>query len=322
MPRRGIFLVPFQSAPGFLAGRNFNRGTIGTYPPCFNPLPAFWPGETCRPPPAPAAPRCFNPLPAFWPGETAAARPCMVAKPMFQSAPGFLAGRNRPHGGHLTLQAGVSIRSRLFGREKQPQLCGDDQPNPVSIRSRLFGREKLPVFRDLPNRAIVSIRSRLFGREKRPLASLGAFSSPSFNPLPAFWPGETASSNAAETKEEEFQSAPGFLAGRNAPAPTLDVHEHVVSIRSRLFGREKRGRWLHHALRPHRFNPLPAFWPGETRPGGQQPRLEPGFNPLPAFWPGETSEAPYERWWGIVSIRSRLFGREKPTPSTTTPINQ
>jgi len=60
----------------------------------------------------------------------------------FQSAPGFSAGRNRRGAGDEDLWAQVSIRSRLFGREK---LAARETPlvvDYVSIRSRLFGREK------------------------------------------------------------------------------------------------------------------------------------------------------------------------------------
>ena len=155
-----------------------------------------------------------------------------------------------------------------------------------------------------------------------------------------------------------FQSAPGFSAGRNSrcahrshersrfnPLPAFrpgETRDHrsrhrrgEVSIRSRLFGREKR-----HCFRPKRnikqsFNPLPAFRPGETQPSGcmpragqcfnplpafrpgetrspaSQPRCETRFNPLPAFRPGETSRYPLTRPVRLVSIRSRLFGREK-----------
>jgi len=61
----------------------------------------------------------------------------------------------------------------------------------VSIRSRLFGREKPAAKGVLAGNIRVSIRSRLFGREKRLTEAHGRSKPRSFNPLPAFRPGET-----------------------------------------------------------------------------------------------------------------------------------
>src|SRR5690606_33493893 len=58
-------------------------------------------------------------------------------------------------------------------------------------------------------------------------------------------------------------------------------------------------------------NPLPAFRPGETMASGSRRGRAPGFNPLPAFRPGETRVVEMIIHAPIVSIRSRLFGREK-----------
>ena len=60
-----------------------------------------------------------------------------------------------------------------------------------------------------------------------------------------------------------FQSTPGFSAGRNLVGVALRQVVRVVSIHSRLFGREKRMQDVAVAPLP-RFNPLPAFRPGET----------------------------------------------------------
>ena len=151
-----------------------------------------------------------------------------------------------------------------------------------------------------------------------------------------------------------FQSAPGFWAGRYNPMPRSG-NVASVSIRSRLLGREilvglvtassqtfqsAPGFWAGRYLlmqqfgrHLHRFNPLPAFGPGDTAPFGcclmcSMFQSAPGFwagrykcrprhvsncisfNPLPAFGPGDT-------FWNLiasraikVSIRSRLLGRE------------
>ena len=61
-----------------------------------------------------------------------------------------------------------------------------------------------------------------------------------------------------------FQSTPGFSAGRNE---SLEIDWEAatrVSIHSRLFGREKHGVALFGSSVIWRFNPLPAFRPGET----------------------------------------------------------
>ena len=158
----------FQSAPGFSAGRNPSSGFCSAAPPCFNPLPAFRPGET---------------------------------------TPTYVAGTDYEL---------VSIRSRLFGREKLQAWC-------PATRQRLF--QSAPGFSAGRNVAIacidvamstVSIRSRLFGREKQVHHRTRRFLFRCFNPLPAFRPGETA----------------GFT--------TVFAVVRCVSIRSRLFGREKR----------------------------------------------------------------------------------
>ena len=157
----------------------------------------------------------------------------------------------------------------------------------------------LPAFRPgetrrldfVPQRRRVSIRSRLFGREK---------------PRQPMWQAPIMS---------WFQSAPGFSAGRNSKH---GAQQHASAC----------------------FNPLPAFRPGETlplpalmlqcRPFQSAPGFSAGrnrwfhncfccgalcFNPLPAFRPGETRIEADVSGFSPVSIRSRLFGREKPTAS-------
>jgi len=133
---------------------------------------------------------------------------------------------------------------------------------------------------------------------------------------------------------KEFQSAPGFSAGRNRNPPG-SAPSMCVSIRSRLFGREKlrlgrhqsswrtlfqsapgfsagRNKSAHRLVSAHvSFNPLPAFRPGETRSRREYLSRDNRFNPLPAFRPGETTAFWHPHNSIEVSIRSRLFGREK-----------
>jgi len=205
----------------------------------------------------------FNPLPAFRPGETQVAKP-LLPKQLFQSAPGFSAGRNAVANGASGEAAVVSIRSRLFGREK-PHQCSRAAPRHwVSIRSRLFGREKpadandaerravcfnpLPAFR--PGETSTTLAEVMppaqfqsapgFSAGRNFFSVIGIPPHRSFNPLPAFRPGETVHDEIAFSVHDMFQSAPGFSAGRNGLRGPLLFIRNGVSIRSRLFGREKR----------------------------------------------------------------------------------
>ena len=132
---------------------------------------------------------CFNPLPAFRPGETADIKRS-ASDVKFQSAPGFSAGRNEteqakvPSGWRFQSAPGFSAgRNEIEAR-------GGTRYN-VSIRSRLFGREKPKPLPSFGVEGGVSIRSRLFGREKRSGSGVSSPRPPGFNPLPAFRPGET-----------------------------------------------------------------------------------------------------------------------------------
>jgi len=137
---------------------------------------------------------------------------------MFQSAPGFSAGRNAK---------GLPPVSTPF----------------VSIRSRLFGREK-PAACSMHRQAI------------------------SFQSAPGFSAGRNHPCDAGGSRCDEFQSAPGFSAGRNKMRRGGELLNVAVSIRSRLFGREKPGRRSMRGASRYGFNPLPAFRPGETELGG------------------------------------------------------
>ena len=114
----------------------------------------------------------------------------------------------------------------------------------------------------------VSIRSRLFGREKR-------------------------CCGARSGRARKFQSAPGFLAGRNPEIGETYLLSIEVSIRSRLFGREK---------------PIAVGGSYVFRAVSIRSRL---------FGREKQSKLTLVLPYLIVSIRSRLFGREKLTARPT-----
>ena len=62
--------LPFQSAPGFLAGRNVKSSICPFVPGLFQSAPGFLAGRNSMSVRLPPRLTGFNPLPAFWPGET------------------------------------------------------------------------------------------------------------------------------------------------------------------------------------------------------------------------------------------------------------
>ena len=186
----------FQSAPGFLAGRNplVDRGA-NRIPFRFNPLPAFWPGETSTPP-ADAASRRVSIRSRLFGREKRLSPGVVQLTLKFQSAPGFLAGRNQPRPG--VSEAGAEFQSApgfLAGRNADRAQQKSQSPK-VSIRSRLFGREKLK--NNMP-----AIRPSLF------------------QSAPGFLAGRNPWLRACAAAWWRFQSAPGFLAGRNLVFPSF-----------------------------------------------------------------------------------------------------
>ena len=179
----------------------------------FNPLPAFWPGETCdvsehitqylvsihsrlfgREKPTPNSPARLHYVVSIhsrlFGREKLGPQIMPAMSMMFQSTPGFLAGRNVRNLVGYRIGHCVSIHSRLFGREKRQKMAEVGTQLEVSIHSRLFGREKRPLSRSGIGTLLVSIHSRLFGREKLRKSYL-------------------------LRSHSLFQSTPGFLAGRN-----------------------------------------------------------------------------------------------------------
>ena len=93
-----------------------------------------------------------------------------------------------------------------------------------------------------------------------------------------------------------------------------------VSIRSRLFGREKRAGAAKDGS-ASLFQSAPGFLAGRNMRPGASPARAGSFNPLPAFWPGETTIDDVGHYTQEVSIRSRLFGREKHDSSDSRATN-
>ena len=84
----------------------------------------------------------------------------------------------------------------------------------VSIRSRLLGREKRDTIKATYTSEAVSIRSRLLGREKRDYLPVSG-NIYEFQSAPGFWAGRNVGDTVQRGAERWFQSAPGFWAGRN-----------------------------------------------------------------------------------------------------------
>ena len=185
-------LVPFQSAPGQLAGRcprhniTTNSGhhvsirarPIGRAMRQTNRPPILKKAVSIRARPIGRAMRytrrsishcsgCFNPRPANWPGDA------------------------RPSRTHALVLFDVSIRARPIGRAMPRNPAAPVRRLPVSIRARPIGRAMLArnvLYRAL---AAVSIRARPIGRAMHLVFEC---------------------TNGAQM----FQSAPGQLAGRCA----------------------------------------------------------------------------------------------------------
>jgi len=131
-----------------------------------------------------------------------------------------------------------------------------------------------------------------------------------FNPLPAFGPGDTRYAESSNNDITQFQSAPGFWAGRYPATPCRHLRRtcfnplpafgpgdtkikpcsivfQEVSIRSRLLGREIRG-YLNPVFFHYLFQSAPGFWAGRYRDRINSVNALLCFNPLPAFGPGDT----------------------------------
>ncbi len=214
------------------------------------------------------------------------------------------------------------------------------QEEPVSIRSRRSGREKAAGSDSRDAESTVSIRSRRSGREKgRPLIDQQP-GMDVFQSAPGVRAGRKTLPENASRNWVQFQSAPGVRAGRKPRRPLVARVDRAVSIRSRRSGREKGTVDGRGAAAAGRFNPLPAFGPGESRiirrspaavlfqsaPGVRAGRKMPSREPVAPERPFQSAPGVRAgrkrrplRFLGpapFVSIRSRRSGREKATATT------
>ena len=114
--KASMVVTKFQSSPGLLAGRYRPSQPDWTWPPCFNPRPAFWPGAD------PPYSHCsafrlrFQSSPGLLAGRYSG--PCVEDDPSirFQSSPGLLAGRYPMCCTCDRVRSLVSILAWPFGR--------------------------------------------------------------------------------------------------------------------------------------------------------------------------------------------------------------
>ena len=131
---------------------------------------------------------CFNPRPAFRPGDAPCPTAMLRAWPSFNPRPAFRPGdaRRRPT---LMWRYTVSIRARPFGRAMPLEGL-------QAVRSQ-----------------IVSIRARPFGRAMPETVSDGVSMSRSFNPRPAFRPGDAKRRDGFSHYRRCFNPRPAFRPG-------------------------------------------------------------------------------------------------------------
>ena len=179
---------------------------------CFNPRPADWPGDALWRATLLGDDKCFNPRPADWPG--------------YAKASSALQGAQR-----------VSIRARPIGRAMlNAALANPEGKAFQSAPGRLAGRCPWPGWQS-PTWTSFNPRPADWPGDalgRRPASSFGL----GFNPRPADWPGDAriggrlaahqivsirarpigramrGATLSPAAGEDEFQSAPGRLAGR------------------------------------------------------------------------------------------------------------
>ncbi len=178
----------------------------------FNPHPAFLPGDATSMVPRLPQEKCFNPHPAFLPGDAASDRWCLTPANRFNPHPAFLPGDAGPW--CLAGQGeSVSIRTRHFCRVMPDQLEQRVDDLLVSIRTRHFCRVMRMFLSSSPSQIDVSIRTRHFCRVMHHRWQISRSPSTSFNPHPAFLPGDALKYWVQFVERFGFQSAPGISAG-------------------------------------------------------------------------------------------------------------
>ena len=255
-------------------------------PRTFQSAPGFWAGRCARDFLLAADDiRGFNPRPAFGPGDARRPPPSWPSSRRFNPRPAFGpgdAGTRRQGAQH----GRVSIRARLLGRAMRAMTCGSasagwfqSAPGFWAGRCRLrAGRRGGPCQSFNPRPA--------FGPgdavAQRALADADA----GFNPRPAFGPGDACIGMSIRSCTTLFQSAPGFWAGRCV----WDSANQLFFIKFQSAPGFWAGRCVLRPgwLRPRRvFQSAPGFWAGRCASACQQRRRGRGFNPRPAFGPGD-----------------------------------
>ena len=302
----------FQSTPGISAGRYRKRRMARRPLRSFNPRPAFLPGDT----PQPRATREHSSVSIHARHFCRAiprSRRRRKTPSWFQSTPGISAGRYRVSArGQVVLR--VSIHARHFCRAIRAQDSLSFVLVEVSIHARHFCRAIRNSAHRIPaSSAFQSTPGISAGRYTHSLrAHRQGFS---FNPRPAFLPGDTRIPRYDFGDLGSFNPRPAFLPG-DTRAYTRDRAYHRVSIHARHFCRAirfmleevDRHQWFQstpgisagryamsdiHYSTLIGFNPRPAFLPGDTAKHFKCLPLETSFNPRPAFLPGDTMVASF-----------------------------
>ena len=231
----------FQSTPGFSAGRSHqhHRESRTVFPVSIHARLFSRAKRSTRQPSRRWSATGFNPRPAFQPGE-AYCRCCWV-------------GWNKSFNPRPAFQPGEAL-----------QVHAKDRHGLVSIHARLFSRAKRrtqSACRICPRR--VSIHARLFSRAKHGNRLDDGDGVCSFNPRPAFQPGEAFGLRYACAHLLRFQSTPGFSAGRSHTLLATAVSS--VLFQSTPGFSAGRSPLVPAAVAAGScFNPRPAFQPGEA----------------------------------------------------------
>ena len=292
----------FQSAPGFAAGRCRGSRRTPCRPGCFNPRPALQPGDASQhrldPQPLVVSIRarlCSRAMHRQRGGDqlpapvSIRARLCSRAmhigagqiaqRPAFQSAPGFAAGRCLLP--DSTKGAGLSFQSAPGFAAGRCTSCGLGS----STRGGFNPRPALqPGDACIPHEVLpepeVSIRARLCSR-----AMLMTMDESDrrieFQSAPGFAAGRCRRMAACACWSCRFQSAPGFAAGRCRP-PRCPSCGRPLFQSAPGFAAGRCERPLTAGGTAPSFNPRPALQPGDAQllasgDGEQKFQSAPGF---------------------------------------------
>ena len=302
---------------------------------CFNPRPALQPGDAfCWPSLWPDGSR-FNPRPALQPGDAVSVPAPSLARSRFNPRPALQPGDASSGVRRVGNPDTVSIRARLCSRAMRQRHIGEKRIPEVSIRARLCSRAmrnagpglrrglRVSIRARLCSRAMhrypqqrapdagVSIRARLCSRAMPSRSWCPKKGARSFNPRPALQPGDAVTLQEKTGRYGEFQSAPGFAAGR---CEKITIHTFRATGFNPRPALQPGDAMIAHAptCRTRSFNPRPALQPGDAPMVYQRCRPQQRFNPRPALQPGDAEDGAPGYEAGIVSIRARLCSRAMP----------